>query len=70
MKTHKSVLSFAMIIALMSLSISCSQEKVDPALILDEVLIPEGYMQVDDPPSDALARLEELRLQNPQDHYP
>jgi TonB family protein len=69
MKTHKSILSLAAVIILMIIHISCEQQKVDPALVLDEVFIPEGYRQVDEPPSDALARLEELRLNNSSDHY-
>jgi len=69
MKTHKSTLTLAIIFAITILSLSCTQEKVDPALVLDEILIPNGYMQVDNPPADALARLGELRQQNPKDHY-
>jgi len=42
---------------------------MDPALVLDDVFVPEGYHQIDNPSSNALARLEELRLENPQDHY-
>jgi len=69
MKTQKFILSTVLVIALMWLSFSCSQDKVDPALVLDEVFVPEGYHQTDNPPADALARLEELRLENPDDHY-
>jgi TonB family protein len=61
---------FAIImIALLTFNVSCEQEKVDPALVLDEVLVPKGYHQADNPPADALARLQELRLENPADHY-
>lgn len=69
MKTHKSVLFVISMFAITIFQFSCEQDKVDPALILDEVLIPEGYHQIDNPPADALARLEELRLNNPKDYY-
>jgi len=67
MKTSKSIF-FSFLVALAVLA-SCTQEKVDPALVLDEVLIPEGYIQSENPPADALARLEELRQQNTNEHY-
>lgn len=69
MKTNKIILSVAALIIIMIINVSCEQQKVDPSLVLDEVFIPEGYRQVDDPPSDASARLEELRLNNTNDHY-
>lgn len=69
MKTNKSILSLSTIVAIAILVLSCAHEKVDPSLVLDEVFIPEGYMQIDNPPSDALARLEELRQQNPKDQF-
>jgi len=37
--------------------------------VLNEVLIPAGYHQIDDPSADALARLQEMRLDNPSEHY-
>lgn len=69
MKTHKIILSVAALIIILIINVSCEQQKVDPALVLDEVFIPEGYQQVDAPPPDALARLEELRLKNTNDHF-
>ena len=69
MKTHKLFFTAILMIAMMTINISCDQEKVDPALVLDEVFIPAGYNQADNPPDNALARLEELRLQNPNDHF-
>ena len=69
MKTQKSIVIVVVAIALIWLNFSCSQEKADPALVLDEVLVPEGYLQTDNPPADAQARLNELRLENPKDHY-
>lgn len=69
MKTHKSSLFAILMFAIIILQFSCEQDKVDPALVLDEVLIPAGYHQIDNPPADALARLEELRLENPKDQF-
>jgi TonB family protein len=57
------------LIAILAIFNSCEQEKADPALILDEVFIPEGYHQIETPPVDISSRLEELRLKNPTDHY-
>ena len=68
MKTQKSILAIVLVTILV-MAMSCEQEKVDPALVLDEVLLPSGYHQNDAPPEDALARLTELRLDNPNDHF-
>lgn len=69
MKTQKSILFTLILLAVIAINSSCNSEKLDPAMVLDEVFIPEGYQQVDNPPADALARLQELRLENPKDHY-
>jgi TonB family protein len=69
MKTQKSILKAVLAVTILGLVMSCEQEKVNPALVLDEVLIPSGYRQNDAPPEDALARLTELRLDNPNDHF-
>ncbi len=69
MKTQKLNLLSFFVIALMWLNFSCNQDKVDSALVLDDVFVPEGYLQTDNPPEEARARLGELRLQNPDDHY-
>lgn len=69
MKKKITFLNLVTAITLTGLTLSCSQNSVDPALVLDEVFIPDGYLQVDTPPSDAMARLEELRLENPKDHF-
>jgi TonB family protein len=69
MKMHKSVLFAITSTILLGLHASCGQEKVDPAIYLDEVFIPEGYAQIDNPPAEAQARLEELRLENPKEHF-
>lgn len=69
MKTEKSMLKLFATIILTSIIFSCNQDKIDPALVLDEIFVPEGYHQIDNPSSDALARLEELRLENPDNSY-
>lgn len=69
MKTQKSILMIAMAVTMLGMTMSCEQERVNPALVLDEVLIPSGYRQNDTPPDDALARIQELRLDNPKDHF-
>lgn len=69
MKTKKSMFKLFATIILTSIIFSCNQDKIDPALVLDEIFVPEGYHQIDNPSSDALARLEELRLENPDNSY-
>ena len=69
MKTQIRILKSLSLIAFVSIIFSCTKDKVDPALVLDEVLVPEGYHQNDDPSSEALSRLEELRLEHPDDHF-
>jgi len=69
MKTHKLISSFSILITLLVIITSCEQQQADPALVLDEVFLPEGYHQVDNPSADIASRLEELRLENPKDHY-
>lgn len=69
MKNQINVLNSFMVMALLCLFFSCGQDKVGPALVLDEVFIPSGYHQIDDPSVDALTRLEELRLDNPLDEF-
>ena len=69
MKNQMKVLKSFMTIALLSLLFSCGHEKIDPALVLDEVFFPSGYEQIDNPSAKAMTRLEELRLDNPLDHF-
>lgn len=69
MKTHKLILCFGILIPLMVMITSCEQQQADPALTLDEVFIPDGYRQIENPSTDIALRLEELRLENPKDHY-
>jgi TonB family protein len=49
--------------------ISCEQDKIDPAIVLHKALIPEGYIQEINPSTDAMTRLDEFRLKNPDDHF-
>jgi len=69
MKTRQIILNPTGILFLISITFSCAQDKIDPALVLDEVFVPEGYHQIDNPSTDALTRLEELKLENPDDHF-
>lgn len=69
MKTKKSMFKLFATIILTSILFSCNQDKIDPALELDDMFVPEGYHQIDNPSSDVLARLEELRLENPNNNY-
>jgi TonB family protein len=69
MKTQIKIFKSFIAIVLISFFSSCNQNSIDPALVLDNELVPDGYQQVDNPSSAALARLEELRLENPKDHY-
>ena len=69
MKTQNNFFDKILVATLLALILSCNQDKVDPALALDEVLVPEGYRQIDNPSADALSRLEEMRLNNPEDHF-
>ena len=68
-KTRFNTLNFMLVLSFASTIFSCNQTSVDPALVLDEVYIPDGYHQIDNPSVDALSRLEEFRLENPEDHY-
>lgn len=69
MKTQKNILKSLALIAFTSIIFSCNQDKVDPAVVLDEVMVPQGYRQIDNPSSDVLGRLQELRLENPDNNY-
>lgn len=48
---------------------SCEQQGVDPAEKLDEVFIPQGYAQSENLSMDMQSRLDELRLENPNDYF-
>lgn len=67
MKTQKSIAT--LIVILTMLSMACQKENVNSDLVLNEVMVPEGYVQNEAAPPDAQARLEELRLDNPKDQY-
>lgn len=69
MKTNINFITSIALIAIACIISSCDKDNVDPPQILDEVFLPNGYHQIDNPPEDALARLVELRLENTKDHY-
>lgn len=69
MKNQKSFLSSLFALCIIGILLSCEQKSVNPELKLDEVFIPEGYHQIENPSIDALSRLEEFRLKNSTDHY-
>ena len=69
MKTQKSIFKSLFALCLIGIIYSCEQQPINPSLKLDEVFIPEGYVQVDNLSMDNQSRLEELRLENPEDQY-
>ena len=69
MKNRKSLLSSLFALCIIGIMYSCEQKSINPSLVLDDVFIPESYHQIDNPSIDALSRLEEFRLKNPNDHY-
>jgi TonB family protein len=69
MKKQHFISSTLAAVCLAFVLISCEKDKMDPALVLDEVFVPAGYVQESNPSMDATTRLQELRLNNPTDHY-
>ena len=69
MKTHINYLFATLAIVFVSFSTSCNQSSVDPNLVLDEVLIPQGYAQSTEGTADAITRLDELRLNHPSEEF-
>lgn len=69
MKNQIKLLGATLSIALLTIFSSCNQDSINPALVLDEVFLPTGYVQIDNPSMDALTRLDEFRLENKNDHY-
>jgi TonB family protein len=69
MKNLKSVVKSLIGICIIGILFSCEQQPIDPSLTLDEELIPEGYTQSEKLTMDTQTRLEELRLENPDNHY-
>lgn len=56
-----------MIVAISTMN--CTTEKVNPQQALNEDIIPSGMYQTDQVSADIKSRLEELKLQNPKDHF-
>ena len=69
MKTHINFSFLILALIFATFSTSCNQSNVDPSLVLDEVLIPEGYVQSTEGTTDAITRLDELRLKHPSDQF-
>jgi len=65
MKKGKLIFRSFYVFVLLGIIFSCNKDKINPNLEFDEVLIPQGYNLSD----DVLVRLEELRLENPFNHY-
>ncbi len=60
---------FILVIATIWVALACENSNVNPALKLDNMFLPEGYIQADPTSSEAGAYLDELRLKNPSDHF-
>ncbi|MCK5703780.1 MAG: energy transducer TonB [Cyclobacteriaceae bacterium] len=69
MKTTKTTKQFMTILLVTVLLFSCDQKPIDPSTKLDEVLIPNGFLQTEDLSPDLKTRLDEMRLVNTDDHY-
>lgn len=69
MKDQRSILKSVFVFCLVGIIYSCEQNPVNPSLKLDEVLIPQGYVQDENPSMDNQSKLEELRLENPDDQF-
>lgn len=69
MKNRNYFLKSLFILCLVALIYSCEQQSINPSLRLDEVFIPKGYTQIENPSLDIQSRLDELRLENPEDQY-
>ncbi len=69
MKNQRSILKSVFVFCLVGIIYSCEQNPVNPSLKLDEVLIPQGYVQDENPSMDNQSKLEELRLENPDEQF-
>lgn len=69
MKNLMSLFNSLIVICTLGILFSCEQNSVDPSEKLDEVFIPQGYVQSESISMDMQGRLDELRLENPNDHY-
>jgi len=69
MKTEKLILKTALFTIMLCVTYACQQDRIDPAVTLDQVFVPKGYVQNDNAPEDAMAQLTELRLENPADRF-
>lgn len=69
MKNRKSFLHSLFALCIIGLMYSCEQQPINPSLILDDVFIPEGFSQIEDTSMNVQSRLEEFRIDNPDDEY-
>ena len=69
MKTLKTTKQFMAILLVTVLLFSCDQKPIDHNTTLDEVLIPNGFLQTEDLSPDLKTRLDKMRLVNTDDHY-
>ncbi len=69
MKNRNAKMKSLLIVVVMGILFSCEQSPVNPSQILDEVFIPQGYVQDHNPSMDNQSRLDELRLENPNDQF-
>ena len=65
MKNQKSMLKSLIVLCATGLLFSCNQQSMDPSQKLDEVFIPDGYVQSENYSADTKTRLNELKLKNP-----
>jgi len=64
--TTKQIWTVLLVLILLS---SCNSQPIDPGTTLDEVFIPTGFIQTNDLSADIKTRLDELRLENQDDHF-
>lgn len=69
MKTPTTIKKILTVLFVFLLIASCNQKEVDPNVTLDEVFIPAGYAESAEMPSNMEARLQELKLNNPEDEF-
>ena len=69
MKTPTTTKQFLPVLLMIILLFSCNQQPIDPSTTIDDVLLPNGFVQSEDMSTDMKARLDELRLKNVDDNY-
>ena len=69
MKTPTTIKTILNVMLVFLLIISCNQKEVDLNVTLDEVFIPAGFAESAEMPLNMEARLQELKLNNPEDEF-